>query len=220
MKKILAVIFVAAATTLALTAPAAADPEFTFADCPTIPTTADPNLWRCEEMAATGTFHLGRLPELDLGTLRLTFAEGSLHGKFAQTFGALHAEETRIPHSHIRLRLEYAGYSDFLSTDDRMGELHLKLAVTGPLIPATCTIGTNADPIRFTVKRTAPTEVVSTNPLVVKFAIADETFTAPKATGCGPFGPMINHRIGLPSEAGASSLKLSTRVGIRSYATP
>ncbi|CRK59674.1 putative secreted protein [Alloactinosynnema sp. L-07] len=210
-------ILLAATATIAMTTPASATPEFTFADCPTLPAAADPNLWRCEEMAAKGTFQLGRLPELDLGTLRLTFAEGTQDGKFAQTFGALRSEEVRIPRTSLKTRLQYAGYSDFLSTDERMGELHLKLAVTGPLIPKTCTIGTDQDPIRFVVKRTAPTEVVTTNPLVVKFAIADNTFTAPKAAGCGPFGPMINHRIGLPSKPGDSSLKLATRVGIRGY---
>ncbi|WP_436492043.1 hypothetical protein [Actinokineospora sp. HUAS TT18] len=215
MKKISAIL-AAAAATIALAAPATAGPEFSFADCPTIPAAADPKAWRCEEMAATGTIRLGRLPTLDAGTLRLTFAEGRLDGKFAQTFGKLRADEIPVPRSHLRLRLEYAGYADFESNDERMGELHLNLAVTGPLIPETCEIG----PIRFITQRTAPTEVVTTDPLVVKFAIADNTFTAPNASGCGPFDKMINQRFGLPSQAGESSLRLATRVGIRSYATP
>lgn len=198
-------------------APAAATPEFTFADCPTVlPTGADPAKWRCEEMAATGTVQFGTLPTLDLPMLRMTFAEGTLDGHFAQTFGALRAEPVRIPRSHLSLRFQYGGFSDFQSNDQRMGEVHLKLAVEGFGVPSTCTIGTDAEPIRFVVKRQTPTEVVSTNPLVVRFSIADTAFTVPRSSGCGPFRRMIDKRLGLPSTEG-NSLVLHNRVGIRGY---
>lgn len=215
----LAATFAAAAAVVGLAAaPAAADtPEFTFADCPTVlPTGADPAKWRCEEMAATGTARFGALPTLDLSMLKMTFAEGTLDGRFAQTFGALRSEPVRIPRSHLSLEFQYGGFSDFQSNAERMGEVHLKLAVKGFGVPSTCTIGTDAEPLRFVVKRLTPTEVVSTNPLVVRFSIADTAFTVPRSSECGPFSRMIDTRLGLPSVEG-NSLVLHNRAGIRGY---
>lgn len=215
--RVAAAVVAAAALVGLAAAPAAATPEFTFADCPTVlPAGADPAKWRCEEMAATGTAKFGNLPTLDLSMLRMTFAEGTLDGRFAQTFGALRAEPVRIPRSHLSMVFQYAGFSDFQSNDQRMGEVHLKLAIKGVGVPTTCAIGTDADPIRFVVKRQTPTEVVSTNPLVVRFSVADTAFSVPRSSGCGPFSRMIDNRLGLPAAEG-NSLMLDNRVGIRGY---
>jgi hypothetical protein len=110
-------------------------PTFDFVDCPSLPAGADPGLWRCEVLMSSGTFRFGDLSEQPTGAMRLTFAEGRLDGKFAQVFGALRAEPTPVPggllgipgtdtHNpklRLDLRIEYAGYSDFLSVGDRMG---------------------------------------------------------------------------------------------------
>jgi hypothetical protein len=59
-------------------------------------------------LVSHGTVQLGRLPEPSLTGLRTTFAEGQCNGGYAQVFGALRAEPVRVPHTPLRLRLEYA----------------------------------------------------------------------------------------------------------------
>lgn len=151
-------------------------------------------------------------------TLRTTFAEGRLNGRYAQVFGALRAEPVRV--SPVHVQLAYAGFADFLSVGDRMGEQHLKLAVRSPFLRDGCTIGSDQDPIVFKPVRTAPTEVVSQEPLVLKFSMRDDGFAVPGAYGCGHFTRLVEHRFGVPSAAGSNGLELTTYVRIRSYATP
>src|SRR5206468_2430971 len=108
----------------ALAAPATAEPlpDFDFADCPTIPADSDPAQWRCEVLVSHGRAKIGRIADLPL-TMRMTFAEGRLNGEFAQVFGALRAEPVWVRGTWVRL--EYAGFADFLSVGDRLGEQHL-----------------------------------------------------------------------------------------------
>lgn len=206
-------------------------PTFDFADCPSIPAGADPALWRCEVLVSSGTFRFGSLPEQPTGTMRLTFAEGQLDGKFAQVFGALRADPTPVPggllgipgtdvhnpNLRLDLWLEYAGYSDFLSVGDRMGEQHLKLRVISPLLPDTCTIGSDDDPIKFRPIRIGAHEVISTDPKVLKFTIEDNEFAVPAAQGCGGLDRLVNRRFGLPAPAGWNRMTFTTYVGLRSY---
>ncbi|MBB5801549.1 hypothetical protein F4560_001317 [Saccharothrix ecbatanensis] len=217
--------------------PASADPAsdplptFDFADCPSIPAGADPGLWRCEVLMSSGTFRFGDLPEQPTGAMRMTFAEGQLDGKFAQVFGALRADPTPVPggllgipatdaHNpklRLDLRIEYAGYSDFLSVGDRMGEQHLKLRVISPLLPGTCAIGSDDDPIKFKPVRIGRPEVISTDPQVLKFTIEDKEFAVPEARGCGGLDRLVNRRFGLPAPAGANRMTFTTLVGLKSY---
>jgi hypothetical protein len=221
MRKRLLVLGVAAAALLGATAmPAAADPlpAFDFADCPTIPAGADPAQWRCEVLISHGTAKIGRLPELTLPRIKTTFAEGRLNGSYAQVFGAMRADPVWMRGN--RLQLEYAGFADFLSVGDRMGEQHLKLAVRAPWLPRTCTIGSDEDPIVFKPVRTGPTEVVSPDPLVLRFSIRDNEFAVPGAHGCGPLSKVVEHRFGVPAASGTNSLELTTYVSIRGYGKP
>jgi hypothetical protein len=206
-------------------------PTFDFGDCPAIPAGADPARWRCEVLMSTGTIRFGRLAEQDSGAMRLTFAEGQLDSGFAQVFGSLRAEPTRVPGGllgipgtddrnpllRMDLRIEYAGYADFLSIGDRMGEQHLKLRVISPLLPDTCTIGDDADPIKFKPIRIGRAEVVSTDPQVLRFTIEDKEFAMPRARGCGGLDRLVDKRLGLPSPAGANAMRFTTLVGLRSY---
>ncbi|WP_447007422.1 hypothetical protein ACRAKI_13545 [Saccharothrix isguenensis] len=206
-------------------------PTFDFADCPPIPAGADPGLWRCEVLVSSGAFRFGSLPEQPTGSMRLTFAEGRLDGEYAQVFGALRAEPTPVPggllgvpgtdahNPRLRLdvRIEYAGYSDFLSVGDRMGEQHLKLRVISPLLPGACTIGSDEDPIRFRPIRIGKHEVISTDPQVLGFTIEDNEFAVPAARGCGGLDRLVNRRFGLPAPAGANRMTFTTLVGLRSY---
>jgi hypothetical protein len=211
-------IALATAAALGVTATAASAeplPSFDFTDCPTIPAGADPAQWRCEVLVSHGTVRFGRLPELPLTGLRTTFAEGQLNGGYAQVFGALRAEPVRIPHTPLHLRLEYAGFTDFLSVGDRMGTQHLKLAVTSPFLPRTCTIGSDTDPIVFRPLRTAGPEVISPNPRILKFSMRDNEFAVPRAYGCGPFNRLVEHWLGVPAPAGTNDLALTTYVSVR-----
>lgn len=205
-------------------------PTFDFADCPEIPAGADPAQWRCEVLLSSGTIKFGALGEQDTGAMRLTFAEGRLNGEFAQVFGALRAEPTRVPggllggggpghHPVLRtdLRLEYAGFADFLSDGDRMGVQHLKLRVLNGLLPNACTIGDDADPLVFRPVRTGGPDRISADPPVLRFTMEDNAFAVPAARGCGGLDRLVDKRFGLPSPGGANSMKLTTLVGLKSY---
>lgn len=164
--------------------------------------------------------------------MTMTFAEGRLDGEYAQVFGALRAEPTRVPGGllgipgsdernpllRMDLRVEYAGFADFLSDGDRMGEQHLKFRVVSPLLPATCTIGGDRDPVVLKPSRTSGPDVISTDPQVVGFTIEDTEFAVPRARGCGGLDHLVNRRFDLPSPAGANAITLDTVVGMKSYA--
>jgi hypothetical protein len=217
-----------AAALLGVTATAASAepvPVFDFSECPTIPAGADPAQWRCEVLISHGTVRLGRLPELPIARIKTTFAEGQLGGKYAQVFGALHADSIRVPGGllgvdtrnpllRLDVRLEYAGYSDFFSVGDRMGEQHLKLRVISPLLPRTCTIGTDQDPIKFRPLRTEGPTIISENPRVMRFGMRDNEFSVPRAYGCGPLRQLVERRFGVPAATG-NELRLTTYVSVR-----
>ncbi|PSL51640.1 hypothetical protein B0I31_11970 [Saccharothrix carnea] len=203
-------------------------PAFDFADCPAIPAGADPARWRCEVLVSSGTIKFGNRAEQDTGALRLTFAEGQLDGKFAQVFGALRAEPAPVPggllgvpgnHPLLRadLRIEYAGFADFLSDGDRMGVQHLKLRLLNGLVPDTCAIGDDTDPVVFRPVRTSGPDRISADPPVLGFTIEDTAFAVPAARGCGGLDRLVDRKFGLPSPAGANSMRLTTLVGLKSY---
>ncbi|ALG12000.1 hypothetical protein AOZ06_38615 [Kibdelosporangium phytohabitans] len=221
----------AAMASLSQSASAQTVPPFDFSDCPKIPAGADPALWRCEVLMSTGTIKIGGLAGQPLGAMRLTFAEGTLDGKFAQVFGSLRAEPSRVPggllgipgsderNPLLRLdtRIEYAGFADFLSVGDRMGEQHLKLRVSSPLLPSTCTIGGDKDPIKFKPLRTSGPDVVSPNPPTAKFTMQDSEFAVPRARGCHGLERLLDKRFGLPSAPGANSMMMTTLVQMKYY---
>ncbi len=180
---------------------------------------------------SSGTVRFGSLAAQPSGAMRLTFAEGRMDGEFAQVFGALRAEPTRvpggllgIPGSDVRnpllrvdMRIEYAGFADFLSVGDQMGEQHLKIRLISRLLPHTCTIGSDRDPIRFRPVRTSGPDTVSADPPVLRVTIEDTAFATPRARGCGGLDHLVNRRFGLPAAGGASAISLTTLVGLRSY---
>jgi hypothetical protein len=221
LTRMLAVVLAAAALLGVTVTAASAEPlpTFDFADCPTIPGGADPAQWRCEVLISHGTVTVGRLPELPITRIRTVFAEGTMDGAHAQVFGSLQADPVRVPGGllglPLDLRIEYAGFADFLSVGDRMGEQHLRLAVRSPLLPRTCTIGNDGDPIVFRPVRTSETTVVQENPPVLRFSMRDNEFAVPRAYGCGPLGRGLERRLGVPAAAGTSAMTLTTYVGLR-----
>ncbi|MFD4559505.1 hypothetical protein ACFWP5_35185 [Streptomyces sp. NPDC058469] len=191
-----------------------------FDACPALselPDGADPAAWRCEAMTAVGHLTLGRVDQSLGRAMAITFAEGTVNGEFRQVFGGMAAVPVRVRGTLLTITPQYAGYFDFQSNDERRGELDLTFRLSGPAVPSGCSIGTDADPIRLVLKETKASAVVSQDPLVVAFGVADNRFAAPRTSGCGRLGPVLDEALRVPSPAGANSLDLDARVSFRSY---
>ncbi|MFH8463944.1 hypothetical protein [Streptomyces sp. NPDC017991] len=193
-----------------------------FQDCPALselPPGADPARWRCEAMTAVGHLTLGRVDvEVPDGRpLAITFAEGTVDGEFRQVFGAMAAAPLRVRGTPLSITPRYGGYSDFQSNDERRGELDLTFRISGPGVPPGCSIGSGADPVHLVLLETDPPKVVTPDPLVVTFGVADNRFAVPGTSGCGPLGPVLDKALRLPSPAGANGIDLAARVTMRSY---
>jgi len=98
--------------------------------------------------------------------------------------------------------------------------VHLQNVVLG----GTCYIGSAADPILLKpVLKTAPADTSSAGfpggfIIGLTATLGDDTFTVPKAQGCGPAGlldEVVNAKLGLPSPSGANELVLDdTRLSV------
>ncbi len=201
-------------------------PEFDFSACPTVdelPAGADPGTWRCEVMLATGHLRMGTIDEPITEPMKITFAEGRVNGEFRQVFGEMTAAPIRAGRTPLTLTPQYGGYSDFLSDDTRRGEFDIKFAIGAVhgLLPARpssrCSVGSDEDAVHLVLKDTEPTRVISTDPLVVTFGAQDVEFAAPRTSGCGPLGRVLDRALGLPSAAGANAFTMDVTVAIRSY---
>ncbi|KAA0930737.1 hypothetical protein [Streptomyces apricus] len=191
-----------------------------FQDCPALselPEDADPANWRCEAMTAVGHLRLGRAEVPVDEPLAITFAEGTDDGEFRQVFGAMAAPPLRVPGTPLSVTPRYGGYSDFRSDNERRGELDLTFGLSGPGLPPGCSIGSAADPVHLVLLETDPPEVVTPDPLVVTFGVEDNRFAAPRTSGCGPLGPVLDRVLRLPSPAGANRIGLDARVTMRPY---
>ncbi|WP_410651714.1 hypothetical protein [Amycolatopsis sp. cmx-4-54] len=189
-------------------------PDFDFSACPAPPADADPGTWRCEAFVAQGLLTIGDR-EIPLGEMRLTFSEGKVDGKYAQAFGELRHTPARIRGTFgASLQLKYGGYSDFLSDDERRGELDLYAVLRHPLLPKECTIGTRTEPMHSIVKDdpAVPFEVISQNPTTVKFGVVDTQLALPRTTGCGPLAQVADELLDLPSAGGRNTFKMATYV--------
>ncbi len=112
-----------------------------------------------------------------------------MDGKFAQAFGELRHAPARIDGTFgASMQLKYGGYSDFLSNDERRGELDLYSALRHPLLPKGCTLDA---PLHSVVKDdpAVPFEMISKNPQTVKFGVVD-TQLAPAPCPPAAFSPL------------------------------
>ncbi|MFJ5736800.1 hypothetical protein [Streptomyces microflavus] len=205
---------------------ATALPEFDFSACPTVnelPAGADPGTWRCEVMHATGHLRMGAIDEPLTEPMKITFAEGRVDGEFRQVFGRMTAAPIRVGGTPLTLTPQYGGYSDFLSDDTRRGEFDIKFTLGRahglPAGPSSgCSVGSDEEAVHLVLKDTDPTRVISRDPLIVAFAAQDTEFTAPRTTGCGPLGRVLDRALGLPSAAGTNAFTMDVTVAIRPYA--
>ncbi|GAA2085183.1 hypothetical protein GCM10009801_46760 [Streptomyces albiaxialis] len=203
----------------AATAAPAAEPrggDSTFADCPSraeLPEGADPEKWRCEVMSATGSLKLGRISIPLKKPVTVTHAEGRIDGEFHQVFGGLKAAPIRVPRTPLSLSLRYGGYFDFHTNDQRMGELDLTFGLSAPGLPRRCSIGGGSqDAVHLILKAVGEPE-----PGEMPEAV-DSSFTVPRTSGCGPFGPVLDKAIDLPSPSGENAISLNGERQIRPYA--
>lgn len=219
MKKTIAVALAATAAFLMIAPAANADevPPFDHSDCPReLPSGADPAKWRCEVLISDATAKFGRLGELKLGRQQLTFAEGTLDGKFAQVFGSLKAQPTKVLPG-LAFQVQYAGASDFHGDPPNMGFIHLKLKIISPVFPPMCYIGSDKDPIVVRPLALGAPQPVPGHPGIRTMTLQDKRFAMPGAHGCGPFKRLVERWFGVPAPAGASEITLPTYVSIKQY---
>ncbi|MFF0505590.1 hypothetical protein ACFYUH_18570 [Streptomyces fimicarius] len=200
-------------------------PAFDFSACPTVdqlPAGADPGTWRCEVMHATGRLRMGAVDEPLTEPMKITFAEGRVDGEFRQVFGEMTAAPIRVGGTPLTLTPRYGGYADFRSDDTRRGEFDITFAlgsasglVGRPL--SGCSVGSDEDAVHLVLKDTVPTRVISSDPLVLAFGARDAEFSAPRTSGCGPLGRVLDRALGLPSAAGANAFDMDVTVAIRPY---
>lgn len=87
-------------------------------------------------------------------------------------------------------------------------KVHLHNAVLGP----NCYIGSNANPIILNLEETPTSHSVAggngSATILTGVEVADDTFAAPGASGCGLAGlldPILNAKVGLPSPSGRNA---------------
>lgn len=228
MRKVIITALVALGLCAAQTGYAADDiPPVNTADCPsTLPAVRDPG-WRCEVLTTDATARVGALGELRLGRQRLTFAEGTIDGQYASVFGGLVAEPTPVPgglfgHTDVpwprlAFQVQYAGAADFHGNPPNMGFVNLKFRVISPLLPPSCFIGTNEDPIVIRPIADGRPAPVDQHPELRYTKMRDERFVMPHAHGCGPLTSVVERRFGVPSGPGSSEITLPTYIFIKQY---
>jgi hypothetical protein len=100
----------------------------------------------------------------------------------------------------------------------RKGELDLYATLRGPLSPEGGTIGDIAPPMHSVVQQVGENELISANPLTVKFSVIDEQLALPAVAGCAPLNRQVNHRLGLPSPSGQDVFQQTSYVRFKPYA--
>ena len=164
-------------------------------------------------MSATGSLTVGRINVPLKKPVTVTHAEGRIDGEFHQVFGALRASPIRVPHTPLSLSLLYGGHFDFHSDEQRMGELDMTLRLSSPGLPRGCSIGGRGqEPVHLILKA-----VGEPGPGGMPEA-GDNSFTAPRTSGCGVLGPVIDKAIDLPSPSGENAIHLNGKREIRPYA--
>lgn len=188
---------------------AVAQPAADFSDCPALPAGVDPARWRCEVHTAAPRLTVGKVT-VTLAPITMTHAEGPLpDGARGQVWGAMHSAPTALPDGvlgttqgerarrpRLAIQPEYGGRSDFYT-----GQFSLRFRLMSPRLPQGCTIGAGA-PVDFQLKRSGPSQWISTNPPLIRFSAYDDTFAAPAAENCGPMAGPLNRRLGLPAPSG------------------
>ncbi|GAA4546084.1 hypothetical protein [Amycolatopsis samaneae] len=143
-----------------------------------------------------------------------------MQGRHAQVWGALHHSPAPIPGlPGATIQLHYGGHFDFLTIGNRRGELDLYATLRHPLLGRECSIGTPGKPVRSVVYNddTVDPVVISPKPETYFFGIIDQQLALPATQHCGPFGALVDHRLGLPSPSGHNVFKQESFVQYKWY---
>ncbi|MFH8572783.1 hypothetical protein [Streptomyces sp. NPDC017993] len=168
-------------------------------------------------------FTAGGLDVPALAPMTATNAEGPMpDGSRGQVFGGLRAGEADAaaipaPFDGLRVRPQYAGFSDFYSDGVHRGAIDMTFRLTHPLLGKHCTLGADSDPVKFRLIQDGATEWVSKEPPIVRFAVHDTTFAAPRAHNCGPLGRLLDKRLHLPAASGENGIRATASYTFRSY---
>jgi hypothetical protein len=217
MRKLLAVVIAAAALGLSAQVASASVPPVDQSDCPPLPNSA----WRCEVLTSDATAKVGALGSVRLGRQRLTFAEATVNGRYQQVFGALRAGPTTVPGGlfgiPLSFQVRYAGASDFHGNPPDMGFVNIKFRVISPLLPRTCFIGSDEDPLVIRPLAFESPKPVPDHPRLRMTTMQDKRFAIPRAHGCGLFTSLVERRFGAPAPAGTNEITLPTYIFIKQY---
>jgi hypothetical protein len=166
-------------------------------------------LINCEEIKGEGFFE-----KLERGACKAIF-ENKLTGVTATT-------ELAAPASSIGLSIQ-----NLIESKETALSLPVKVKLENPLLGSNCYVGSNAHPIviNFTTGTTNPpkpntpitgsvgkVEFLHNGELVIlrENALVNNSFGAPKTTGCGGFfefliGPIIDGQLGVPAAEGTNT---------------
>jgi hypothetical protein len=85
------------------------------------------------------------------------------------------------PLLRLAFQVQYAGAADFQGHPPNMGFVNLKLKVISPLLPRTCFIGTDEDPMVIKPLAFESPKPVDGHPELRFTALQDERFVLPRA---------------------------------------
>ncbi|MFB4317940.1 hypothetical protein [Actinomadura sp. 21ATH] len=225
-------------------AQARAVPAFDLrADCPKLPDGAEAARWECLVMVVGGgSMKLGGLTQQitqpikivaqtgppagggpnELKQIRMDADPMKVPGGVLALLGVPAPGLEDVPGFKVEIEPHYAGGFAFALPT---AKVDMRVRIINLLLGRSCYIGTEAQPIRFTMIADMSTiRVISPgdpadpmgNPFVIGATAADRTFTVPRAT-CGAFGWPIDWAAGLPSPSGRNEATFETYIAVASY---
>ncbi|MEO3787182.1 hypothetical protein ABGB12_27980 [Actinocorallia sp. B10E7] len=234
----LAALFVPASV-LGTAAPASAEPapvDISYADCPAAPPAeGDPSEYICEVFVlASGNMRFGRIDQpIDQPITMTALARiDPKTGEVTENVLKWRAPQLSVPGGllgipgsdslsllQLKATPEYTGNFKWGLAEDNTtlrATVDLRFKVSNLLLPATCGIGSAADPIKLNLV-IDPKSLKLYDGDVLGGTVSDNTFSVPATKGCGLFGPLADWRSGVPSAGGQNSTTQQMYLGAKMY---
>ncbi|MFC5750242.1 hypothetical protein [Actinomadura rugatobispora] len=223
----------------------AAAPSFDLkADCPKLPAGADPARWECLVMVVDGgSLKLGGLSQQITEPITIVVQSGPPAGGGPNELKEIRmdADPMKIPGGvlgllglpsvpwledlpgfKVEVEASYAGGFSFALP---VAKVDMRVRIINLLLGDACYIGTQAEPLKFTLVADMSTiRVVSpgdpsdplAHPFVIAATAADKTFTVPRSS-CGIWGAAIDWKAALPSPSGSNEAAFETFIAVATY---